>query len=107
MNIAHMIYILIALTITLFFFYYYNIWGYRDILHKNRALIERTLGDFDDLKLNQIDGEYFENYNMINVEVKATCPHCNSDNLSEFYPKKTLEDKVLHVCLDCQERCYL
>lgn len=68
---------------------------------------ERTLSDFDNLTLSKIDGEIFENYSFENIDVKPVCPNCRSDNLAEIYPKKIMEEKTLHVCLDCQERCYL
>lgn len=68
---------------------------------------ERTLEDLDNLTLDKIDGQVFENYKFKNMEVKPVCPKCKLDNLTEVYPRVELAGKVLHLCLDCQERCYL
>lgn len=68
---------------------------------------ERTLGDFDNLPLSKIDGAVIENYKFKSIDSKPVCPTCNSDNLAETYPKIEMGNAILHVCLDCQERCYL
>ena len=68
---------------------------------------ERTLVDLDKLNLGNVDREVFKNYELENLDIKPFCPNCKSDNLTEVYPRVEMAGKVLHTCLDCQERCYL